>query len=315
MRKIKVAVPVVGDDEINAVAEVLRSGMYVSGKRVKKFEEKWAEFIGTDHCKMVSSGTDALILSLYGIEVRPGEHVIVPPLTFFSTVAAVIHAGCRPVFADIDPETYCLDIEDTKEKMNRFTAAIIPVDIYGHPYDADPFNELVHEEDGGRIRRKPYIIEDAAQAHGAVYKGRRCGSLGDIGCWSFYATKNLTTGEEGGAITTNNGYFAKRVEVLRNHGMADRNTHAYMGYNNRMSEIGAAIGLVQLRKLQTMNEVRDHNSMWLYSELESLGLDWLKLPHVADYVTRHSWFWFCVLVDEEKLGMTTLELRMKKNLV
>lgn len=307
--KVKVATPCVGDEEINAVADVLRSGMYVSGKMVKKFEQKWAEFIGTEHCKMLSSGTDALILSLFAIEARPGERVIVPPLTFFATVASVIHAGCRPVFADIDPETYCLDVEDVKEKIDRFTTAIMPVDIFGHPYDADPFNEIVHEEDGGRIRRKPYIIEDAAQAHGAVYKGRKCGSLGDIGCWSFYATKNMTTGEEGGAITTNNGWFAKRVEILRNHGMAGRNDHVFVGYNNRMSELGAAIGLEQLKKLQTMNEMREHNSLWLYSELEGLGLDWMRLPHVADYVTRHSWFWFPVLIDEDKLGMTTLELR------
>lgn len=306
---IKVATPVVGEEEEQALIEVLRSGNYVSGKKVQEFEKAWAEYVGTEHCVMLSSGTDALIYSLFGAEIRPGEEVIVPPHTFFATVAAVIHAGGRPVFADIDPNTYCLDPEDAKEKMTRRTRAIIPVHIYGTPADMDPFNELVYEEQEGRWRHHPFIIEDSAQAHGSEYKGRRAGSLGDMSCWSFYATKNLTTGEEGGAITTNNGYAAKRISVLRNHGMADRNTHGWIGSNSRMSEFGAAFGLAQLKKLDALNAKRNQNSHYLLKELGKLSIDWMKLPYIPDYCTAHSWFWFWIRIDEEKLGMPTLEFR------
>jgi len=284
----------------------------VSGEKVKAFEKAFAEYIGVDHAVAVSNGTDALINALFGAHVQPGAEVIVPPLTFFATVAAPIHVGARPVFADIDPETYCLDPEDVKEKLTRRTAAIIPVHIYGHPAEMDAFNEILYEEhdDEGTLRRrnKPFIIEDAAQAHGAEYRERKTGSLGDAGCWSFYATKNMTTVEEGGMITTNNGHLAKLAQAIRNHGMINRNDHLYVGANNRLGEIGGAVGLIQLRKLDSMNAKRAENSEYLWKELAKLGLSWLKLPRVKPYV-KHAWFWFPVLVDEDELGMTTLELR------
>jgi len=267
MMKIQVATPDVGQEEIDAVAEVLRSGNYVSGKRVEAFEKAFAEYVGTGFAVAVSNGTDALINALFGAQVRPGEEVIVPPLTFFATIAAVIHVGARPVFADIDPETYCLDPEDVNEKMTRRTAAVIPVHIYGHPAEMDKFKALVYEEKdhAGNVRRKsrPYIIEDAAQAHGAEYKGKKVGSLGDVACWSFYATKNMTTGEEGGMVTTDNPHIAKYVQMLRNHGMINRNDHIHIGANNRLGEIGGAIGLIQLRKLDAMNARRTENSEYL----------------------------------------------------
>jgi dTDP-4-amino-4,6-dideoxygalactose transaminase len=309
---IPVARPDIGQEEIDAVAEVLRSGMYTSGEKVKEFEKAFAEYVGTDHAVAVSNGTDALILTLYGCKMRPGSDVIVPALTFFATVAAPIHAGMRPVFADIDPETYCIDVESVKESLSRRTGAVIPVHLYGHPAAMEELNELVYEEydRAGTCKRRqaPIIIEDAAQAHGAEYKGKKVGSLGHAACFSFFATKNMTTGEEGGMVTTDNGVVAKTVEVLRNHGMINRNDHVYMGYNNRLGEIGGAIGLIQLRKLDVMNAKRSETSEYLHKELGKMNLSWMKLPTVKTYV-KHAWFWYPVLIDEDQLGITVHELR------
>ena len=312
MMQIKVATPDVGQEEIDAVAEVLRSGNYVSGKRVKEFEEAFAEYVGTDFAIAVSSGTDALILALFGAQVRPGKEVIVPPLTFFATVAAPIHVGARPVFADIDPETYCLDPERVKEVLTERTAAILPVHLYGNVAEMDELNEILYEEYDGkgtlRKRHKPYVIEDACQAHGAEYKGKKAGSLADAACFSFYATKNMTTVEEGGMVTTNNPFLAKYVQILRNHGMVGRDDHIHVGANNRLGEIGGAVGLIQLRKLDAMNAKRTFNSEYLNTELGKLGLSWMKLPTVKPYV-KHAYFWFPVLIDEEQLGISIHELR------
>ncbi len=587
---IPVARPDIGQEEIDAAVAVMRSGMYTGGKRVKAFEAAFAEYCGTQHAVAVGNGTDALILTLYGARMRTGSDVIVPALTFFATVAAVIHAGMRPVFADIDPETYCIDVEHVKELLSRRTGAIIPVHLYGHPAAMDELNELVYEEydrEGTCKRRQaPIIIEDAAQAHGAEYKGKKTGSLGhaacfdsrtmiktidgkkricdvktgdfvlthkgryravteihkrhyegdwtilscgnmrrtslwtersirataehplliyrngekqwlsikdvvkedwvytwtkkcelcekkipffwrlceycnpaqlpasrdaiskskdqgksrpryrhkhyyddilpyanklkengfrvipigdalpDIialkdgkvyayeienqlvrkrkklkynereqsyydeiiwitpkrkpslnknkcryviednlarvpinkiikerrprrlvynlsvdedesyfasniavhNCFSFFATKNMTTVEEGGMVTTDSGVIAKYVETLRNHGMVNRNDHMYVGYNNRLGEIGGAVGLIQLRRLDEMNAKRSENSEYLHRELGKLNLGWMKLPTVQPHV-KHSWFWYPILIDEDMLGLTTLELR------
>ena len=244
--------------------------------------------------------------------MRPGNEVIVPPLTFFATVASVIHVGARPVFADIDPDTYCLDPESVRDVLTERTAAILPVHIYGNVAEMDELNEILYEEydTRGTLRRrhKPYVIEDAAQAHGAEYRGRKAGSLGDASCFSFYPTKNMTCIEESGMVTTNDGRIAKYVQVLRNHGMINRNDHMYVGANNRLGEIGGAVGLIQLRKLDEMNARRTANSEYLDGGLSALNLPWLKLPTVKPYV-KHAWFWYPVFIDEDELGMGTLEFR------
>jgi len=309
---VKVASPSVGQEEIDAVIDVIKSGNYVSGKRVKAFEEAFAEYVGAQYAVAVSNGTDALINALFGARVSPGNEVIVPPLTFFATVASVIHVGARPVFADIDPETYCLDPVFDREVLTERTAAILPVHIYGHPAEMDELNEIVYEEydsrDRLRKRHKPYVIEDAAQAHGAEYKGKKVGSLADASCFSFYATKNMTTIEEGGMVTTNDGRIAKYVQVLRNHGMVNRNDHMYVGANNRLGEIGGAVGLIQLRKLDAMNMKRRSNTEYLHGGLSDMKLPWLGLPKVKPYV-KHAWFWLPIFIDEDELGMSTLEFR------
>lgn len=300
-RIVKVAQPMVGEEEIQAAAEVLRSGWYTSGPRVKEFERAFADYIGTKEAAMVSSGTAALYISLAVLGIRPGDQVIVPALTFFSTVTAVLHERAVPVFADIDPDTYCLDPDSVAEKITNKTRAIIPVHLYGHPANMDGLMDVTEDRD-------IFIIEDAAQAHGAEYRGKKCGSLGDIGCWSFFATKNMTTAVEGGAITTDNKAMAAMARIIRSHGMTTRNEHSLLGYNDRMDEVGAAIGLVQLRKLDLMNEIRTKYTEYLRKKLT--GISWLKIPPVKPWA-KHAWFWCPVEVDEEKLGVSTLYLCKK----
>jgi len=299
---IKVATPMCGDEEIEAVAEVLYSGNYVSGAKVKEFESEFADYIGTEHAVAVDSGTDAIRLTLLGMGIGPGDEVMVPALTFFATASAVLMVGATPVFADIDPETYNLDPKDALKKLTERTTAIIPVHYFGHPVDVSHFTDIGEDYE-------ITIIGDAAQAHGAEYKGKRVGSFFEAEAWSFYATKNITTSTEGGMVTTDNGDLAEVLRILRNHGMTDGNTHSLLGGNNRMSEIGAAVGLVQLRYLDRFNEARAANSMYLRERLE--GVPWLKVPPIKDYCSRHSFFWCPIEADELKLGMTTLQIRKR----
>lgn len=294
---IKVAVPLVGEDEIAAVADVLRSGRYVQGPRVKEFEEEFAAYIGTKYAIATNSGTAALHIAQAAMGIGPGDEVIVPALTFFSTVTSVIHNNAIPVFSDIDSQIYCLDPGDVKKRITKRTRAVIPVHLYGHPAEMDQIVEIAHAHDLS-------VIEDAAQAHGAEYRGRKVGSIGEAGCWSFYATKNITTGE-GGMITTDDSALAEKARMIRNHGMSSRDDHEVLGYNYRMNEIAAAIGLVQLSKLDKLNEIRTRNSQYLLKELESV--DWLEPAQQESYV-KHAFFWCPVRVYEERLGMTTKDL-------
>lgn len=294
---INVATPSVGEEEIEAVAEVMRSGRYVQGPKVEEFEEKFAEYIGTEHAIATNSGTAALHIAQASVGIGPGDEVIVPALTFFSTVTSVIHNNAIPTFTDIDPEIYCLNPEDMEKKITEKTKAVIPVHLYGHPAEMDQITEIAQAHD-------LLVIEDAAQAHGAEYKGRKVGSIGDVGCWSFYATKNMTTGE-GGMITTNDSNIAEKARLIRSHGMTSRHDHEVLGYNYRMNEIAAAMGLVQLSKLDKLNEIRKRNSMYLLEKLESVV--WLETAEIKPYV-KHAFFWCPVRVNEEKLGMETKDL-------
>jgi perosamine synthetase len=297
---IKVAEPSVGEEEIRAVAEVLRSGHYVQGPNVKKLEEKFAEYIGTKYAIATNSGTAALHIALAAAGIGTGDEVIVPSLTFFSTATSVIHNNAIPIFADIDPEIYCLDPNDMKERIDTKTKAVIPVHLYGHPAEMDSIMEIAEANN-------LLVIEDAAQAHGAEYKGKKVGSIGNAACWSFFATKNMTTCE-GGMITTNDSNIAERARIIRSHGMTSRDDHVILGYNYRMNEISAAIGLVQLSKLDKLNEIRAGNSMYLLKELK--GVEWLNLPKIKPHV-KHAFFWCPVQVNEEKLDMKTKDLIAK----
>jgi len=295
---IKVAIPQVGKEEAEAVREVLLSGNYVSGSRVEEFEKKFAEYIGVEHAVAVNNGTAALHIALETMDIGRGDEVIVPPLTFFSTVSAVLYIGAVPVFADIDSDDLCLSPESTEKHITSKTKAAIPVHLFGAPAKMDDFIKL--SDKYGIL-----VLEDCAQAHGTEYHGRKVGGIGTAGAFSFFATKHMTTGE-GGMITTNDPEIARTGKIIRSHGMTDRDTHERLGYNNRMTEIEAAMGLVQLEKLDSLNEKRIRNSEYLIKELRSL--DWARVP-VSEADTRHTYFWCPLMVVENASGKRFDDLR------
>jgi len=294
---IKVASPQVGEEEVAAVRDVLLSGWYVSGPKVREFEQRFADYIGVEHAVMVNSGTAAIHAALMAIGVGPGEEVIVPALTFFSTATAVIHQNAVPVFADISLDNFCMAPDDFERRITPRTKAVIPVHYFGHAAEMDAINEIAERHD-------VVVIEDCAQAHGTIYKGQRVGSIGHLGAFSFFATKHMTTGE-GGAITTDNDEWAETMRIFRSHGLKGRNDHVLLGYNYRMTEMEAAMGMVQLDKLERLNEARIRNSEYL---IERMGdISWLTPPNVPPYV-KHTYFWLHILVDEDVLGFSTQEL-------
>jgi dTDP-4-amino-4,6-dideoxygalactose transaminase len=292
-RHVSVATPILGDEEYDNVEQVLDSGRFLQGPMVEEFEAKWAELVGVDHAVAVSNGTTALQLALNASGLEPGDEVIVPSLTFGSTATAVVHQAGVPVFADIDRELYTLDHTDLERCVSEHTEAIIPVHLYGHPAEMDEIRAFAADHD-------LTVVEDAAQAHGARYKGEPVGSIGDIGCFSFYATKNITTGE-GGIITTDDAEIADRLRLLRSHGMEGRDEHVTLGYNYRMSDLNAAIGTAQVDRLPEFNERRREISERLF---EALGdLEWLEPATVREYVD-HAYFWAPFEVDTDAIGMS-----------
>jgi len=296
-RYVAVAEPVLGDAERENVEEVLDSGYFVQGEYVEAFEERWAAFVGTDHAVAVTNGTVAIQLALNALGLEPGDEVIVPSLTFGSTATAVVHQGGVPVFADIDRELYTLDHRDLERCLSDRTVAVLPVHLYGHPAEMDEIRSFA-EEHG------LHVVEDAAQAHGARYRGDVVGSIGDVGCFSFYATKNITSGE-GGMVTTDDDEVAERLRRLRNHGLENRDRHVDLGYNHRMSELHAAIGAAQVERLPGFNERRRSVSERLRRELADVG--WLRNAEVRDYVD-HAYFWAPFEIDEVAAGMTGKEV-------
>lgn len=299
---INVAEPFVGEEEVEAVREVLLSGMYVSGNKVQEFEQKFAEYLGVKYAVATNSGTAALHTSLAALGIGPGDEVIVPALTFFSTVTSVLHQNGIPIFADIEEDSYCLSPEDVKHRISERTKAIIPVHYFGNSADMEGINRIAK-------KRGLKVIEDCAQAHGTEYKGKKVGTIGDVGIFSFFATKHMTTGE-GGMITTNDERVAELARMIRNHGMSGRDDHVMLGYNYRMTEMEAAMGLVQLGKMGELNAKRIENSLYLIGELKKKEIEWLILPTLKEDV-KHTFFWCPILIDEQKLGMPTQELITK----
>jgi len=281
---IKVASPQVGEEEVAAVREVLLSGNFISGVKVKEFETRFAEYIGVEHAIAVDNGTAALHIALQALGVGRGDEVIVPPLTFFATITAVIYVGAKPVFADIDLDDLCLSPKSTESKISSRTKAIIPVHLFGAPAKMDEFMEIA-------TSYGVPVIEDCAQAHGSELQSRKVGSFGVAGAFSFFATKHITTGE-GGMITTHNSELARLCKIIRNHGMTDRDTHEYLGFNNRMTEIEAAMGMIQLAKLDALNQQRIKNSEYLIDSIQKLSWAYIPVPPVDG---KHTYFW-CPLV-------------------
>ncbi|MFC6722791.1 DegT/DnrJ/EryC1/StrS family aminotransferase [Halobacteriaceae archaeon SHR40] len=296
-RNVSVAEPILGKQEYENIEQVLDSGRFLQGPMVEKFEQKWAEFVDVEHAVAVSNGTVAIQLALNAIGLEPGDEVIVPSLTFGSTATAVVHQAGVPVFADIDRDLYTLDHTDLERCLTDRTEAIMPVHLYGHPAEMDEICAFADEHDLA-------VIEDAAQAHGARYRGEQVGSIGDVGCFSFYATKNITSGE-GGMVTTDHDDIAEQIRLLRSHAMPDRDNHVDLGYNYRMSELQGAIGSAQVDRLAEFNDRRREISERLLKELSDI--DWLEPATVRDYVD-HAYFWAPIEVDPDVAGMTGKEI-------
>ena len=283
---IKVNAPFVGEDEIQAVSEVIKSGMLAHGSVVEKFEREFAKYLGVPYLLTVSNGTIALYVALKALGVGKNDEVIVPDFTFFATASTVVLAGATPVFADIDLETYTLNPASVEELITDRTKAIVVVHLYGHPAKMDEILRIAREHG-------LYVIEDCAQSHGAEYRGVKTGSIGDIGAFSFYATKNLTMGE-GGAISTKSKDVADFVRLYRNHGQRKRYYHEVIGWNFRITNIQAAIGLQQLRKLDQMNSRRREIARLYRDELSSIKS--LRLP-VEKPWAKHVYHQFTVWVE------------------
>jgi dTDP-4-amino-4,6-dideoxygalactose transaminase len=260
--------------EINAaIAEVVESGAFVHGPACKEFEQAMAEYCGARHAIGCASGSDALLLALMALGIGPGDEVVIPSFTFFATAGAVWRLGAKPVFADILPETFNVDPADVARKITRATKAVIPVHLFGQSADMTGLAAAV-----GQLP----MIEDAAQAIGAKYQGRRVGSLGAVGCFSFYPTKNLGGFGDGGMITTGDERLAERLRILRDHGQQPRYYHSLVGINSRLDALQAAVLNVKLRHLGWWAIGREKNATRYRDEFLRLGLhQHLGLPQVA----------------------------------
>lgn len=261
-----------------AVAGVLENTSFVLGKEVAAFEKDFADYIGSPHAVAVNSGTSALHLALLAAGIGPGDEVITVPFTFVATVAAIGYSGARPVFVDIDPRTFTMDASRIEAAITDRTKAIMPVHLYGHPADMDPVMEIAR-------RHKLVVIEDAAQAHGAEYKGRRVGSIGDLAGFSFYPGKNLGAYGEGGAVATNNPEYARTINMLRDWGAERKYHHVLKGYNYRMEGFQGAILRVKLRYLDRWTDMRRLHAE-LYTRLLK-GSD-VVAPEAMPYA-KHVW--------------------------
>jgi perosamine synthetase len=244
---IPIARPQMGDEEQHAVSEALASGALAQGPRVAELEARFAAYVGAAHAVATSSGTTALHLALLAYGIGPGDEVITVPFTFIASANSIVYTGARPVFVDVDERDFCIDPRLVEAAISPRTKAIMPVSLYGQPADLPAIEEIA-------ARHGLELIEDAAQVHGAAIGDRRSGTWG-AGCFSFYPTKNMTTGE-GGMITTDDAAVAERAHLMREHGMKVRYHHDTLGYNFRMTDIHAAIGLAQLGKLDANNARR-----------------------------------------------------------
>jgi dTDP-4-amino-4,6-dideoxygalactose transaminase len=249
-----------------AIAGVLESAQFVLGSEVAGFEREFAAYCGSAECIALNSGTSALHLALLAAGVKPGDEVITVPFTFVASVAAVIYAGATPVLVDIDPRSYTMDPSKLEAAITPRSKAILPVHLYGQPADMDPIMEVAR-------RHRLAVIEDAAQAHGAQYKGRPIGNVSDITCYSFYPTKNLGAYGEGGAVTTNNAEYAETMRKLRDWGQDSKYHHVLRGYNYRMEGLQGAILRVKLRHLNQWIEARRAVAALYANMLANCGVD------------------------------------------
>jgi len=268
MPVIPPANPVCTKEMIDAAVSALQNEKFIAGESVHKFEEEFARYCTTKYAVAVSSGTAALHLAMLAVGVKPKDEVITQANSFIASSNSIIHAGGTPVFCDANDD-YLLDYQQLPKKISRKTKAIIPVHLYGNPSDMDEINELAQ-------KKNITVIEDDAQAHGALYKGKKIGSLATVGCFSFYSTKNMTVCGDGGMVTTNDEKIANSIISLRNHGRTGQDIHTAIGYTARLNTVSAAIGRVQLKHLDEWVQKRRMIAQHYHDKLSDI--DELNLP-------------------------------------
>ncbi|MDL1957558.1 MAG: DegT/DnrJ/EryC1/StrS family aminotransferase [Candidatus Desulfofervidus auxilii] len=281
--------------------DIIAQSNFICGKYVHAFEKTFAEYLGIRHCIAVNSGTSALIVSLLSIGLKPGDEVILPVNTFIATAEAISLLGGKPVFVDIDERTYNINPNKIEEKITSHTRAIIPVHLYGQCADMDPILEIAK-------KYKLWVIEDACQAHGAEYKSKKAGTIGHIGCFSFYPSKNLGAWGEGGAIVTNNHKLAEKMYKIRNHGSTKKYQHDIIGGNFRMEEFQAAVLLVKLKDLDTNNEKR-RKIAFTYTNLLK-NIKGIIPPFEAPYI-KHVYHLYVVRIISKNRNLIETYLKNK----
>ena len=302
---IKVAIPITGLNEFKSLKKVVLSGKFVSGENVEIFEKNYAKFIGTKYAVAVNSGTAALHASLASLRLKKGDEVIVPAISFVSSATAILHQGCTPVFCDVNLKNYCMCPISLEKSITKKTKAIIPVHFAGSSCEMNKITKIAK-------KYKLKIIEDCAQAHGTKYFGKKVGNFGDISCFSFYATKHMTTGE-GGILCTDDKKIYDFCKSFRNHGMKDRDTHFQLGYNYRMSELNAAIGRVQLKKLNKINKQRVRNSLYILRNLKKQKNKnkWFEIQEPIKQI-YHTYFWCPIRILSKKITIDQVKTKLKK---
>ena len=299
---IPVNEPLIGTAETGYVEECLRTGWISSaGRFIHEFEQAWAAYCGMEHGVAVTNGSAALELAVWALDLDPGDEIIMPSFTIVSCALAATYNGAAPVLVDADPETWCMDVAQVEARITERTRAVMPVHIYGHPVDMDPVRELAD-------RHGLAIIEDAAEAHGATYRGKRCGGLGDLSCFSFYANKIITTGE-GGMVLTNDAALAQRARSGRNLCFRDdrRFWHTEAGHNFRLTNVQAAIGLGQVERIDELVAAKRRMGA-RYTELLA-GLP-LQLPVEREWAENVYWMYGVVLTGEAGMDAAEFAARL-----
>jgi dTDP-4-amino-4,6-dideoxygalactose transaminase len=283
-------------DIADAIGRVLDTGQFVLGEEVEAFEQEFAAYQGASHGIALNTGTSALHLALIAAGVGPGDEVITVPFTFVATVAAIGYVGARAVYVDIDPATFTMDVDQLEGAITSRTKAIIPVHLYGQPADMDPILEIAR-------RHGVKVIEDACQAHGAAYKGRPVGALGDAGCFSFYPGKNLGAYGEGGMVVTDNAAMAKKIRMLRDWGQDRKYHHVLKGFNYRMEGMQGSILRVKLRHLEHWTEARRTHAVEYRRLLQNSSVE---IPAEAPYA-RHVYHVYAVRTKDRATLQRTLQ--------
>jgi len=297
---IPVCEPRLDGNELKYITECIRSNWISSaGSFIEKFENAFKKYCATEYAVACSSGTAALHLALAGLGIKEGDEVIIPTFTMIATANAVTYLGARPIFVDADPFTWNMDTNKIEKKITKRTKAIIAVHTYGLPADMDKILSIAK-------KYKLFVVEDAAEAHGAEYKGKKIGGIGDIACFSFYANKIITTGE-GGMVTTDNKKIAQKVKILRDHTFSEERHfwHKYLGYNYRMTNLQAAIGLAQTERFKTFVEIRIKNAR--YYNLLLGNTRGIRLPPEVEGLKNI--YWMYAILIEDDFGMDRDDLR------